>query len=124
METKRLIKGGARVPCPSCNGEKEHEGRCDCCNHSCTEVCDDCDDDGKVLFADLKPWDRDKYLTRQKYEEAILADAKLLAEWIVRDRNEVLVESGFTPWQTLIYHLTSGVVTGFRGGEEHVLREP
>jgi hypothetical protein len=120
IESKRLIKARARVPCPTCNGAKEHEGQCDCCKHTCSDVCDDCDDDGTVLFETLDHWKRDDYLTQEKYEEAIVADATLLSQWVVRDLGEVLVESGFTPWQSVIYHLTSGEVTGFRGGALHL----
>src|SRR5688572_444907 len=100
METRRLIKASARVNCLHCDGEKEHEGRCDCCNHRCSHVCNECDDDGTVLFAKLSHWDRDRVLTHEKYAEAILADANLLAQWLSRDLSEVLVESGFTPWQS------------------------
>lgn len=120
IEGARLVKAKTRIKCLHCGGEKLHEGRCDCCDHVCEHECDECDENGDVLFADLSPWDRDRYLTVQKYEEAVLTDASLLAAWIVRDLTEVLVDSGFTPWQSVIYHLKQGVVTGFRGGDLHL----
>lgn len=117
LEAKHLLETEGRVKCLRCGGEKMIEKECECCGHLTERDCDDCDENGEVLFAELPPFDQERYLSVERYEHAVLADAAALANWIGRDLTEILVEEGFTPVQRLVYRVSDGVVIGFRGGD-------
>lgn len=95
-QLKQLEEPGARLLCPHCMGSKWVEIECDCCGNFSEQECDlEHDENGWVWAKDCDADELEKELTRFKYYQAVMADAKDLAGFIGRDFAVILIENGF-----------------------------
>lgn len=98
IEVERLTALNDEIECKSCEGEGEKDCHCSC-GHTHEVECEECDGAGSLAFKKLSPKKADElYVGIEHYEKVVLDEAKDLAEWMVRDVFEVLVDSGFQPW--------------------------
>jgi hypothetical protein len=90
------------VDCPTCSGIGETE----CCECGNQRTCGTCDGECSMPWGELSSSEQAKALTRERYHEALIADAKAFAGWTVKDPVEMLVLAGFRVWtQVLGRHL-------------------
>lgn len=113
------------VKCHQCGGSGELEpeecGECGCTCGSDEEECERCEGTGKIRSDDLSQRELGEQLTRERYAEAIIADAKALAEWKAIPVEGILQEAGFCPSTELRRYsrFSDGelVVVSFEAGE-------
>lgn len=98
-EAKLLI--GKMVLCPVCDGSKEYEEECDCCGAISEHNCDDCDDDGMVLFDELCEEDTRKLLNYPNYIKAVQDDLAKLISWLGDKGICIAIENGFRVFSNL-----------------------
>ena len=92
-----------KVTCPNCNGDGVIYDECSCCGHETEDNCGTCESDGTVLWADLTDKEKEKYLSRKRYQDAVVKDITDLASWINKSRIPMLVAHGFSVYYDIKY---------------------
>lgn len=98
-ELESLAAKEGPISCPVCHGEGSVECRCSCCDDAHARTCPECLGDGAALYKYLSDKAIGKLVSRARYDALVLEEAQQLAEWVRRDVWEILVDSGFRPWQ-------------------------
>lgn len=82
------------VDCLECNGSSFTE----CCECGHERECEDCDGTGRMLWSGLTDAQRARYLTRNRYAEAVCDDALAWGRWLNREPAADLISIGLRCW--------------------------
>ena len=87
-----------KIDCLECDGEAMIYSECCECGHEKEEECERCDNDGRIAWGDLEEFERRKYLTKQRYAEAVAKDLRAVSDWLSKPFDPMMVDAGFAVW--------------------------